>query len=219
MAARAGVAGIEHSWGAGEAGRGIWAPSMQRRVLQSPHVPQLRSPSSCTRHPKGQPARNIPAAIPVKSFPEAEFLLPLGHSSQAGKIPAAFWDPAPSAKPEGNSLSIPRLCCPWDGIPRFHPEGSSRTSLWRAAGGQGMEIQGVQIGKKGKKIPEQWQKAKCCPQCLLQRARASPFPRSPAKDLERRCRDIPKEHISRKYHLNYLLLLHCHPRLIFPREL
>lgn len=108
---------------------------IQRRVLNSLHVPGLRSPSSCTRHPEGQPARIIPAAIPVKNFPEAEFLLLLGHSSQAGKIPGAYWDPAPSAKPEGTSLSIPRLCCPWDGIPGFHPEGSSRTSLWRAAGG------------------------------------------------------------------------------------
>lgn len=81
--------------------------------------------------------------------PKTEFPLLLGRGTH---ILCVCWGPVSSAKPKGISPGVPRLCCPWDGIPRFHPEVPSRTSLWRAAGVQGMEtLGGTDWGKKKEK--------------------------------------------------------------------
>lgn len=154
---------------------------IQRHIQDSLCVPGGRSSSHCTQNPARAASREYSghslSNSTAKTFPKTELLLLLGRSSGTGKIPGVSWDPVSSAKPKGNSPSVPRLA--WDGIPRLHPE-VSRTSLWRAADGQGMETLEAQIGKK-KKLPKKNPKSPVLPSVSVPKGLGIPVPRLPSE--------------------------------------
>lgn len=128
----------EQSWGAGNPkSRSVelwmepeWLGLRGLRTGRGVHIPSFRGhPEACPEFlacPRGEilfPLHQPPGKAGSREYSARSLSNSTEHSSQTGKIPALWWDPA---KPEGNSPSVPRLCCPWDGIPRFHPKVSSQ---------------------------------------------------------------------------------------------
>lgn len=170
------MAGIEHSWGSGQA-RGSRPPhsrGIQKCVQNSLCVPGVRSSSPCTNSLEGQPAGNIlviPSAIPQNiAVRQAESWLFGGipkSPEEILRVSQGF------AAPGMESQGV---------IPRFHQEHL----FGELQVGREWKPWGAQIEKKGKmKLPKKKEtKSPVLPSVFVPRDLGTPVPRVPSESLE-----------------------------------